>query len=222
MTDRTAGAARPATEPSASPPHPPAPGDDTAAATGPAPRPGEPAPTGRPGAPGGAPATPPPVEPSTAPAIDPAIGRAPEPPATSRVARVAWVSVGCIAVGLGTLGMFLPVLPTTGFFVLAAGAFSRGSPRLERWVLGLPTIGPLVRDYRLGLGMPRRAKVLAISTMWLAITASSVLALRDRPAFIALAVALGLIGTAWILWRIPTREAVLARRAAEAAAATTG
>ena len=57
----------------------------------------------------------------------------------------------------------MPGLPTTVFFVIAAACFSRSSPRFEQWVLTRPGIGPMVRDYRAGLGMPRRAKVAAIT-----------------------------------------------------------
>ena len=137
-------------------------------------------------------------------------------PSAGPVARLLWVGAGLIAVGLGTLGLFLPVLPTTGFFVFAAWAFSKGSPRLERWVLGLPKVGPMVGDYRAGLGMSRNAKVMANSMMWLAIVISCVFALRDKP-FAALgAVALGAMGSLYIVFRVPLRERVLAERAAAA------
>ena len=48
---------------------------------------------------------------------------------------------------------------------VAAACFYRSSPRFEQWVLNLPTIGPMVRDYRAGLGMPKRAKVAAITSI---------------------------------------------------------
>ena len=68
---------------------------------------------------------------------------------------------GCGAVGLGAIGIVVPGLPTTVFFVAAAASFSKSSPRLEAWVLDLPTEGPMVRDYRAGRGLPRRAKKVA-------------------------------------------------------------
>lgn len=128
---------------------------------------------------------------------------------SSRAARALWFAGGWVAVGLGGLGIIVPGLPTTVFFIVAASCFARSSPRFERWVLDLPKIGPLVRDHRAGLGMARRAKTIALSMMWVAIAVSS-WALRSRPPVVAVVVALGLVGTAYILWRVPTRERVLA------------
>lgn len=133
---------------------------------------------------------------------------------TSRLKRGAWNMLGFLCVGLGGIGIVVPGLPTTGFFILAAGCFSRGSPRFERWVLDLPTIGPMVRDYRAGFGMPRKAKVIALTMMWVAIVLSSYV-LRDRTAWVVVILVLGIAGTAFILWRTPTREKVIAERGLE-------
>jgi uncharacterized membrane protein YbaN (DUF454 family) len=122
------------------------------------------------------------------------------------VRRVALLTIGFVAVGLGTVGIVVPGLPTTGFFVLAAGCFARSSPRFERWVLDLPTVGPMVRDYRAGLGMPRRAKVIAI-TMMVAACSLSALAV-GVPIGVAILLA-GAIGTWYVGWRVPTREVVI-------------
>jgi uncharacterized membrane protein YbaN (DUF454 family) len=127
------------------------------------------------------------------------------------VRRVGLLALGWLAVVLGSIGIVVPGLPTTGFFVLAAACFARSSPRFERWVLNLPTIGPLVRDHRAGLGMPRRAKVLAIGMM---LTACSLSSWALGSAVMAVVVmGLGAVGTWYIGWRVPTREQVLARRA---------
>jgi uncharacterized membrane protein YbaN (DUF454 family) len=126
------------------------------------------------------------------------------------VRRAGLLAVGWLAVALGTVGIVVPGLPTTGFFVLAAACFARSSPRFEAWVLGLPKIGPLVRDHRAGLGMPRRAKVLAIAVM-LAACSLSAWRLGHPLAFVVLAA--GAVGTWYVGWRVPTREVVLARRA---------
>lgn len=126
-----------------------------------------------------------------------------EAPARGRAIRWLWLVIGCGAVVLGTIGTVVPVLPTTGFFVLAASCFARSSPRFERWVLDLPHVGPLVRDYQAGLGMPRRAKAWAVSMMLVAVTVSAVFAVQ-HPIVRAIVVGLGLVGAWVVLWRIPT------------------
>ncbi len=123
--------------------------------------------------------------------------------------RAGLLAVGWLAVALGTVGIVVPGLPTTGFFVLAAACFARSSPRFEAWVLGLPKIGPLVRDHRAGLGMPRRAKVLAIAVM---LAACSLSAWRLGYPLAVVVIAAGAVGTWYVGWRVPTREVVLGRR----------
>jgi hypothetical protein len=118
---------------------------------------------------------------------------------------VLFLTVGFLAVAVGTVGIVVPGLPTTGFFVLAAACFARSSPRFERWVLELPTVGPMVRDYRAGLGMPRRAKVVAITMMVAACSLSAWI--LGLPIGVAILGA-GAIGTWYVGWRVPTREVV--------------
>lgn len=120
--------------------------------------------------------------------------------------------VGFACVGVGALGVVVPGLPTTGFFVLAASCFSRSSPRFERWVLELPGIGPMVADARAGLGMPRRAKVLACTMIAVFVGLSAGLALDGVARWSVLA--LGLVGVLYVTYRVPTREKVLAERGA--------
>lgn len=129
------------------------------------------------------------------------------------VTRLVWIAVGLLFVGLGGIGVVVPGLPSTVFFLVAAWCFARSSERLERWLLDLPGVGPLVRDARAGLGMPRRAKVTAIAMMWTAIGVSALL-LAGRPVIAVALLVLGAIGTACIVFAVPTRELVLAERAA--------
>lgn len=140
--------------------------------------------------------------------------RADSPKAVSRhrSVRVAWMAAGFLAVGLGGVGVVVPGLPTTGFMVLAAWCFSKSSPRFERWVLDLPGVGPMVRDHRAGLGMPRRAKVIACSMIVVACSLSAFVGISSWPLRLVV-IGAGLIGILWILWRIPTREVIIAARA---------
>ena len=86
--------------------------------------------------------------------------------------RVLLVGVGCLSVALGVLGIFLPVLPTTPFLLLAAACFLRSSRRLYQWLVGHPRLGPWVSDYLEGQGIPLKGKVWAIGLMWASILLS--------------------------------------------------
>jgi uncharacterized membrane protein YbaN (DUF454 family) len=116
-----------------------------------------------------------------------------------------------VCVALGGVGIVVPGLPTTVFFILAAWCFSHASPRLENWVLNLKGIGPLVRDHRAGLGMPRRAKFIATACIVVFAGYAAWFAIEHLAVRSGLGL-LGLVGIAYIWWRVPTREVVLAER----------
>ncbi|MBI02438.1 MAG: hypothetical protein CL468_00085 [Acidimicrobiaceae bacterium] len=126
-------------------------------------------------------------------------------------ARILWLFLGCVSVGLGGVGIFVPGLPTTVFMIVGASCFARSNPRFERWILDLPVVGPAVRDYRNGLGMPRRAKKFAVASIFL-MCALSAGFLIDLLLVRLLVVVVGLIGVWFVAWRVPTREAVLKAR----------
>ena len=119
-----------------------------------------------------------------------------------RARRLAWFLLGWLAVALGSIGIVVPGLPTTGFFVLAAACFARSSPRFEEWVLNLPHVGPLVRNYRAGLGMPRRAKVTAVTLMLTACGISAVVV--ASPIVSPIIIAAGLVGTWYVTCKVAT------------------
>jgi hypothetical protein len=121
-------------------------------------------------------------------------------------------------VGLGGIGIVVPGLPTTVFFIVAASCFSRSSPRFEQWVLDLPKIGQMVRDHRDGLGMSRKVKRMAIGMMWLFAGGSAIYLMTKHVAVGTVVGLSAVVGTYWILRRVPLREQVLAQRAASGAA----
>ncbi|MDA7087733.1 YbaN family protein [Pseudomonas sp. SA3-5] len=86
--------------------------------------------------------------------------------------RYALLTLGWLCVALGVIGIFLPVLPTTPFLLLAAACFVRSSKRFYLWLVLHPRLGPWVRDYLEGQGIPLKAKVYSISLMWLSIALS--------------------------------------------------
>ena len=75
--------------------------------------------------------------------------------------------VGGFSVFLGVIGIFLPVLPTTPFLLLAAALFFRSSPRAYDWLMVHPQLGPYIRSFREEKAIPMRVKVISVSLMWL-------------------------------------------------------
>jgi uncharacterized protein len=78
-----------------------------------------------------------------------------------------WIIGGSICVGLGIVGIFLPVLPTTPFLLLAAFCYGRGSERFYHWLVNRSRLGSYIRDYREGRGLPLMQKLLTIALLWL-------------------------------------------------------
>ena len=127
--------------------------------------------------------------------------------------RWLWFGAGWVAVALGGIGVVVPGLPTTVFFIIAASCFARSSPRFEQWVLNLPRIGPMVRDHRDGLGMPWRAKAWAVGTMVVVGGASALAA--GHPAVSLAIIGAVAVGVWYVTSRVPTRERILAAGAGD-------
>ncbi len=83
-----------------------------------------------------------------------------------RVRRGVLVTAGLLSVALGVAGIFLPLLPTTPFLLLAAACFVRSSERLYRWLLEHRWLGPYLRNYREHRALPLRAKVVTLLLLW--------------------------------------------------------
>jgi uncharacterized membrane protein YbaN (DUF454 family) len=74
-------------------------------------------------------------------------------------------ALGFMFVGLGLAGVFLPLLPTTPFLLLAAGCFARSSPAFHDWLLTHRLLGPYIRDWERDRSIPLTAKVTAVVMM---------------------------------------------------------
>ncbi|MEM7445890.1 MAG: YbaN family protein [Pseudomonadota bacterium] len=79
--------------------------------------------------------------------------------------RAIWFTVGACALGLGAIGVVLPLLPTTPFVLLAAFAFGKSSPRLARWLENSRTFGPSILRWREHRAIAPRTKALAVAVM---------------------------------------------------------
>ena len=86
--------------------------------------------------------------------------------------RYVSFACGCLSVALGVIGIFLPVLPTTPFLLLATACFARSSKRFYLWLVLHPKLGPWVRDYLDGQGLPLKGKIWALVLMWASISFS--------------------------------------------------
>lgn len=73
--------------------------------------------------------------------------------------------LGCLFAFIGFVGIFVPLLPTTPFLLLAAFCFQTGSPRLHAWLLGHPRWGPGIRDWQNHGVIGKRAKIMATLLM---------------------------------------------------------
>jgi uncharacterized membrane protein YbaN (DUF454 family) len=120
-------------------------------------------------------------------------------------------AVGCIALALGILGIFLPLLPTTPFLLLASACFARGSERLHRWLLSHGIFGEYLRNFEAGKGIPLKAKIVASTLMWASLSWSMTLVGNN-----GLRLVLAVIGTTVTvyLWKflptLPARKAAAA------------
>jgi uncharacterized membrane protein YbaN (DUF454 family) len=120
-------------------------------------------------------------------------------------------------VALGVLGIFLPLLPTTPFLLLAAACYGASSETAYRRLLSTPLLGRHIADYRAGRGVPLRAKILAMAMLWISL--GYAVAYTAAPAFGKLALLLIGAGVSWYLLRLPSAgnldtQAELARETA--------
>lgn len=114
--------------------------------------------------------------------------------------RLIWFLAGLLCVGLGFVGAFLPLMPTTIFLILAAGCFARCSPRLESWLLNHPRFGPSLRLWHEQRAIPRGGKIAAC----IGITLGYVVFVRSGHPSLALALVVAVmlfLCAGWIVTR---------------------
>ncbi|USD37961.1 MULTISPECIES: YbaN family protein [Ferrimonas] len=125
-----------------------------------------------------------------------------EPPAKVKtyrrrpLTRYLLIGLGSLCAALGLAGMFLPLLPTVPFLLLAAACFSRSSARMQAWLFNHRLLGPVLRNYLERKGMTRRQLWGSIASIWfgmgIAIYLAPVLAVKLLLAGIGLAVSVHL------------------------------
>jgi uncharacterized protein len=118
-----------------------------------------------------------------------------------KVAKAAYVALGTVSLVLGIIGIFVPILPTTPFLLLASACYLRGSERMHRWLLSHGRLGAYIRAFEEGRGIPARAKVVAIAMLWISIAFA--VRLVGHPLAAAALLALATAVTIYLL-RLPT------------------
>jgi hypothetical protein len=115
--------------------------------------------------------------------------------------RLAYRLGGILSLGLGFIGMFLPLLPTVPFMLLAAFCFARSNPAWEARILADPRVGPHIRAWRERGSISRRGKAAAL----MAFCASALVGLLMlRWPASAIPTGVALVGSTWILTRPTT------------------
>ena len=95
------------------------------------------------------------------------------------IKRLLFVTLGTLFLGVGIVGIFVPILPTTPFLLLATSFYARGSDRFHRWLLNNKILGSYIRHYIDGKGMPLKVKLFTITLLWIAISATVAFAIDD-------------------------------------------
>jgi uncharacterized membrane protein YbaN (DUF454 family) len=98
--------------------------------------------------------------------------------AKNRIIRHVLIAAGTLFLVLGIVGVFLPVLPTTPFLLLAAACYARGSGRFYTWLMNNRLFGTYIRNYREGRGLPPKIKVIVIILLWVTIGYSAAFAVH--------------------------------------------
>ena len=122
----------------------------------------------------------------------------------SRALRVVLMALGWLFVGIGFVGAFLPLIPTTGPILLAAFLFSVSSARFDHWLSHHRIFGPIVQDWRAGQGFTMRLKLTAIIAIAVTFTITVGFAIDNalvRVLLIGLA-----IGLVIYIFRLPTKH----------------
>jgi len=100
--------------------------------------------------------------------------------------RILLIIVGSVALGLGLIGVFIPVLPTTPFILLATACFCRSSRKLYIWLLQNPLCGKTLRRYHAGQGISLKAKLIAQGLVVISIGFAALFVIPERLWFIRL------------------------------------
>lgn len=88
--------------------------------------------------------------------------------------RIFFFSLGTTLLGIGAIGIVLPVLPTTPFVIASFFCFAKSSKKAERWILGNRYFGSYIENYQTRQGVPLDVKIKSLIFLWIMLIASMV------------------------------------------------
>ncbi len=124
--------------------------------------------------------------------------------ASDKVRRKLFVVAGSISLILGIIGIFIPVLPTTPFLLLAAICYMRGSKRLYRTLLRNRLVGNYIRNYLEGRGLSLKMKAWTLIALWITIILTGIFASENL--IIRIILGMVLIGVTIHIFKIKTAK----------------
>jgi uncharacterized membrane protein YbaN (DUF454 family) len=88
--------------------------------------------------------------------------------------RYLYFISGVLLVAIGVIGIFLPILPTTIFLILASACFIKSSPKANEWLRNHKILGMYIKNYQDGSGLTVKSKIFNITFLWIMISASAI------------------------------------------------
>jgi hypothetical protein len=83
-----------------------------------------------------------------------------------------YIGIGTFSLGIGIIGIVVPLLPTTPFLLLSAACYAKGSERMYHWFINIKWIGNAIKNYHEGKGISIKGKIISITFLWTTITVS--------------------------------------------------
>ena len=96
----------------------------------------------------------------------------------SKPVQILLITTGTFFVGVGIVGIFMPILPTTPFLLISAALYARSSKRFYNWLINNKIFGQYIKNYREGKRIPLRLKIITITLLWITIGCSAVFAVN--------------------------------------------
>jgi uncharacterized membrane protein YbaN (DUF454 family) len=122
----------------------------------------------------------------------------------SRVLRVIYTALGLLFLGLGFVGVGVLGIPTFDFILLAAFFFAMGNERLHQWIVTHALFGPMIRDYRAGLGFTRRMKITGVVAVVASFAVTIGLGVRNL--YVGAGLTALALGICWYIASRPTKQ----------------